>query len=128
MSLSNQPILKMSKLTDRILRSIDYEHAKSRRIENYKLLDKELRDDNRIELSLDENSAPMVYPYFTKDGNLRDKLIQNKIFVPSYWNNVSEWCERDSTEYELAEKLMPLPIDQRYHADEMKKIIQLIKE
>jgi len=121
-SLENQPIKRMSKLTDKILKSVDYNNVRQQRINNYKLLDKYLQNNNQIKLSLDECSVPMVYPYFSDDKNLRNKLIQNKIFVATYWNNALEWTNQGSVEYELTEKLLPLPIDQRYNATDMKYI------
>jgi hypothetical protein len=57
---------------------------------------------------------------------LRKKLIDKKIFVPTYWPNIFEWCDRKEFEYELAEKIMPLPIDQRYRSEDMRRILEAI--
>ena len=56
----------------------------------------------------------MVYPYLTEDSDLRQKLIDNKIFVAKYWPNVQEWAIDGSTERKLVSNLLPLPVDQRY--------------
>ena len=61
----------------------------------------------------------MVYPYWTDDASLRQKLIENKVFVATYWPNVKEWTKNGMLEYDLAEKLIPLPVDQRYDIKEM---------
>ena len=34
----------------------------------------------------------MVYPYWTNDDLLREKMIDNRIFVAPYWPNVGNWC------------------------------------
>lgn len=124
--LNNQPIKKMSILTDKLLRSIDYNFIRQQRINNYKLLDKYLQTSNRLKLNFDELSVPMVYPYLSNNKNLKNELIQNKIFVATYWNNVLEWSDRDSIECELVENLLPLPIDQRYNSENMMQIVHLI--
>ena len=75
---------------------------------------------------MDEDSVPMVYPYYTKDLSLRQKLIENKVFVATYWPNVKEWAKEGMVEYEMAEKLIPIPIDQRYGSEEMQVVCYII--
>ena len=113
--LSNQPIKKMSKLTEKILKSIDYYCVRQQRVDNYKLLDTHLRNSNQIKFYLDEYSVPMVYPYFSNDKNLKTKIIQNEIFVATYWANVLDWCNKYQKEYLLTQNLISLPVDQRYN-------------
>ena len=125
--LCNQEIKRMSRLTEALLCGIDYESAKRKRRENYVVLDNALKDSNLIHLKMDEDAVPMVYPYLTKDKSLRQRLIDNKVFVATYWPNVSKWATEDLLERELLEGLLPLPIDQRYgikKMDEMDKIIK----
>ena len=54
-------------------------------------------------------------------------MIENKVFVATYWPNVLEWTDEDSVEYEMAEKLVPLPIDQRYSAADMHYILSVLQ-
>ncbi len=126
--LDNQPIRKMSKLTQRIMQSIDYEAAAKKRRENYQMLHEELEEENNLVLPLDEDAVPMVYPYFAPIKELREKLIENKIFVARYWPNVLEWTTEKEIEYLLACQMQPLPIDQRYGKGDMKRIIDLINK
>ena len=121
--LGNQPIRKMSKLTQRIMQSIDYEEAAKKRRENYLRLHEALGKENNIELPLEDDAVPMVYPYMTRDEGLRDWLIKNRVFVACYWPNVMEWTKSDSTEFKLAKDILPMPIDQRYN----EKDINIIK-
>ena len=125
--LDNQPIRKMSKLTQRMMQSIDYHAVALRRRENYKILHKALGKDNNIVLPLGDDSVPMVYPYLVPKKGLRDKLIENKIFVARYWPNVLEWAKPDDIDHLLAYQMQPLPIDQRYGIEEMKRIVDIIK-
>lgn len=125
-SLSNQPIKKMSYLTERLLQTIDYEGIKKKRMENFNYLDKKLGYANRLKIDLNSITCPMCYPYYSEDLELRRRLIQGKIFLPTYWKNVLEWCKEKETEYKLAMGIIPLPIDQRYNVGDMDKIIEKI--
>ena len=124
--LDNQPIRRMSKLTQRMMQSIDYEVAARRRRENYQMLHEALGGENNLELPLDEEAVPMVYPYLAPVKDLREKLIENKVFVARYWPNVLDWTTNDDIEYLLAFQMQPLPIDQRYGVKDMKRIIDII--
>lgn len=126
--LDNQPIRKMSKLTQRIMQSIDYEAAAKQRRVNYQMLHEVLGEENNLILSLEEDAVPMIYPYFAPVKGLREKLIDNKVFVARYWPNVLEWTTKDDIEYLLAYHMQPLPIDQRYGEEDMERIIGLLKQ
>ena len=126
--LDNQPIRKMSKLTQRMMQGIDYEAAAKRRRKNYQMLHEALSKENNLELTLEDDAVPMVYPYLVPVQGLREKLIENKIFVARYWPNVMDWARPDEIDYLLAYQMQPLPIDQRYGEEEMKRIIEIIKQ
>ena len=122
-SLDELPIQKMSKITEAILASIDYEPVRHQRRKNYEAFACQLEASNLVHLPLDETAVPMVYPYMTSDGTLRTKLISNKIFVATYWPNISD---DNSYEAYLKQHLLPLPIDQRSEEEDMKRIIEII--
>jgi len=124
--LRNNPIKMMSPLTHRIMASIDYQQAARQRRDNYRQLDNALKDKNGISLPLVGDTVPMVYPFLTADDTLRQRLIDNQIFVAQYWPNVLDWCPAGTTEQRLTRSLLPLPIDQRYTSQEMSRIIELI--
>ena len=124
--LDNQPIRRMSKLTQRMMQSIDYETIAEKRRENYLMIHEVLGGDNNLDLPLESDAVPMVYPYLVPVKGLREKLIENKIFVARYWPNVIDWTTKDDIEHLLAYQLQPLPVDQRYEEKEMKKIIEII--
>lgn len=126
--LNNQPIRRMSLQTQAILAYIDYKEVIEKRKQNYQYLCTALEERNRLKLpSIDSFVCPMVYPYMSDDESLREHLIRNKVFVARYWSNVLEWCIKEDIEYKLATRLIPLPIDQRYGIEDMKRIIKLIK-
>ncbi len=126
-SLSKEPMKAMSSLTRAIISSINYEEIKDRRRRNFSFLHHELYNNNKLEVpSKSLFECPMVYPYLTDDPNLRRRLIDNKIFVATYWPNVFEWCAKDTVEFNLAKQLIPLPIDQRYGKEDMQHILNVI--
>lgn len=124
--LSNQPIKIMSPLTRSMLASIDYDDVKRKRRENYLLLHRKLRDSNLLDLPERIEGVPMVYPYLCDKQGLRKYLIKNNIFVASYWPGVAEMVKSDSIESSLANRMVPLPIDQRYGPDEMNYMVSKI--
>lgn len=125
-ALAENPIMRMSQLTDCLLKSIDYEGIKNVRRQNFSCLHEALGTTNRLTFSMDETAVPMVYPYWAENAQLKSELIENKIFVATYWPNVLEWCKEGDVEFAFAKEIAFLPIDQRYGADDMQRMIELI--
>ena len=125
-SLCNQDIKLMSKLTEAILSGIDYESVKKQRRENYVFLDKSLTDSNLIHLELEDDAVPMVYPYLTDAVLLRQRLIDNKVFVATYWSSVRGWTTEGMLERELVDILFSIPCDHRFGESDLRRIISLI--
>ncbi len=126
-SLSFVGMKRMSKLTEAMMRGIDYSTKANKRIHNFQVLDKALRASNRFKWGIDDGAVPLVYPYYIKNGaKLRQKLIDNQVFCARYWPNVMDWCEKSDWEYELVENLVCLPIDQRYGEEDMNQVLAII--
>ncbi len=116
--LSEDPMKQMSGLTYRLLKSIEFEEVKYRRRQNCEYVRQALEPYNLLKIPDMRNFVcPMIYPYRTKETTLRDRLINNNIFVATYWPNVFRWCDRKSLEYTFAQNIIPLPIDKRYEKD-----------
>jgi len=125
-SLCGQPAKLMSDLTQRILQSIDYDFVRRRRVDNFLYLHERLSANNGISVGLAEGAVPLAYPLYIEDDTLRRKLIDNSVFVPTYWPNVLNDVSQGSTEHSLAKYLLPLPVDQRYGEEEMQAITDII--
>ena len=126
-SYDRMEIRRMSRLTENLLGAIDYEAGKNRREENYSILSEELPSESVFVRVTPE--GPFVYPYHHKDGlNLRRWLAEHRVFVPTYWKNILEECDKNSLEYKWAAEILPLPCDQRYGKEEMKYMAALIRE
>lgn len=125
---SHEPIKRMSNLTQRILSSINYKKVKLTRERNFIFLHKNLKDLNELHINLENLNGPMKYPFLINNRKLKQFLIENKIYISTYWQEVIERVEESSFEYYLTENLIPIPIDQRYNISDMKLIIEKIKE
>jgi hypothetical protein len=125
-SLENNPIRKMSALTERLMGNINYTQAKEIREQNFAFLHENLGMSNNLHIDTYSLGGPMVYPFLPYKDGLKEYLIDKKIFVATYWPNTFDWCTEDMFEYKLAKYLVPLPIDQRYGLDDMKRILDEI--
>lgn len=126
--LNDQPMLQMSELTKKIISNIDYEAVKLIRFENSSFLHNKLKSTNKLLFDLNQNQTLMVYPYWKKELALKSKLQKNKIYCPTYWPNVKEWCNPDSLEYCMMNEVVFLPVDQRYGLKDMKFITESINK
>ncbi len=128
-SLSKEVLSQMSALSSKIYDTVDFEHVKRKRCDNFKLVHNELCESNRLQIPpMDSFACPLVYPYWSDKTDLKQKLIERGIFVATYWPNVFDWCKPNELEYELANQVVCIPIDQRYGKEEMKFIVQQIRE
>ena len=126
-ALANQSIKTMSNLTMRLLQSIDYKHIAQSRRDNFYFFNAYLGNSNKLNISITEDMVPMIYPYLTSNGStLKKKLIENKIFVATYWLNVLEYADKESIEYSLVKNLISLPVDRRLNNSHLLKIVKQI--
>ena len=122
----NAPPQRMSRLTRRLLRSIDFAKAARQRLENYATLHQALAPLNRLNLPAAPSHAPMCYPLLSGIPDLRDTLIDAGIALPLYWSEVIDHTDATQPANHLARRLLPLPLDQRYSKSDMERLISLI--
>lgn len=120
-----EPIKKMSKLTENLMKSFDYEMIKLKRTENFLFLDNHLRNINKLKLRKVEGA--FAYPLYLQNGvNIRKKLQRKKIYIPTLWPSVLEQCDEGFLEYDYALNILPLPVDQRYTQEDMEYILGVL--
>ena len=124
-ALCGEPIKRMSRLTEKILCSIDYEACKVARRRNYLEYESALKERNKLSIHLDENAVPLAYPLQQGSTDLRKLLINNRIFVPCYWPNVTNRTDFQ-LEADISNSLLPLTCDQRYEKDHIQRILKTI--
>lgn len=122
----NEELKYMSKLTHNLLKRIDYNKVAKKRSENFKYLYNEFLDINKLKLCVPYGA--FMYPLYIENGReLKKFLIENKIFVPTLWNDVYEITDENSIERKLTDNIVPLPCDQRYDINDMKIIINKVR-
>lgn len=68
-----------------------------------------------------------MYPYLVDDTDgVRQRMAAEGVFVPTLWPNVLDDCLPDTIAYRYAKNILPLPIDQRYGAEEMDKVLEVL--
>lgn len=128
--IAGEVVERMSFLTEKLLHSVDFVYVKSKRRDNFKILQDSLVDLNQFKFLAESNfECALYYPLLLSDSgsNLRDFLIKNKVFCPTFWPNVLNSLESNMLEYRFAKNIVFIPIDQRYSVLDMTRIIELIK-
>jgi hypothetical protein len=124
--IDGRPIMKMSKLSEYILRSVDFSFVKERRQSNYKYYEKHLSSDNNLLTFPINQSVPLAYPFGTPDADeLKEYLIKNKVYIPTYWPGLDEVNLNDAEIY-FKNNLLPLPLHQGLVKEDLNRVIDLI--
>ena len=115
-AFENLPLRRMSKLTHNFLCAIDYDSVIKARNRNFTVLQDLLSDKNTLVPHCDNGA--FCYPFYHKDGMaIKRELAKKSIFIPTLWPNATEL--KGTLESDYAENILPLPVDQRYNADDM---------
>ena len=123
---AGEPVKQMSKLTQNLLRAVDYEAVGERRKENFTYLYETLADINELHVTVPYGA--FMYPLLLQDGmRIRKELQQRKIYIPTLWPNVLDECAPDSLAYHMAANILPIPVDQRYDFNDMKYLGEMIR-
>ncbi len=117
----------MPELTKRILRGVNYSEIINTRKRNFDTLQIYLGATNRLKIDV-STKTPSVYPYLTSNKELRQKLLTNKVYISRFWKHILTNDNANSFEKDLAEYLIPLPIDQRYTPDDMIELAEFTKK
>lgn len=124
--LDNAPVMMMSKLTEKLLMSIDYHTIAQTRKKNYQYLDSFLKDKNKFPIKADPDDTPMSYPYLSYTNEIKKKLIYHRIYIPTYWTNIYNLCSQNSLEYKMTDNLLCIPIDQRMQLEDISCICKYL--
>ena len=117
---------KMSHFTKFLLATTDFAKIKAKRLENYNTY---LECVPKVSfLPTDGCSVPMCVPFLANNKNLKELLIKNKVYIPTYWPEVIDRVSANSFERKLVDCLCPLPSDQRYSPAQIRKVISILTE
>lgn len=104
--LDEEDILLMSKTSKTLISTINFEDEKTKRIQNFQNLHQKYKELNELQLNLEEDEIPFVYPLLTKDESLGYELEKEGLMIFRYWNGIPNKFE----EYYFYKYLVPVPI------------------
>lgn len=127
-SLCNTKPLRMSRLTARILSSIDMAAVKSQRRQNFCQLAAALNKHNLRNWRLGPETAPLCYPLVSNRNaeSLKKNLADQGIYIPTYWRDAEKRIKNDGIERALTTCMLPVPCDQRYSSNQLDRVVQSI--
>lgn len=125
--LDDAPVQQMSGLSRALLSGVDYAAVQQQRRENYQYLHAKLGGINQLDATLPDAAVPMVYPLMIDNPGLKARLIARKIYVATYWPQLETVCPPRSNALFFRDRLVPLPIDQRYDLQAMQAMLAIIE-
>ncbi|MCK6529065.1 hypothetical protein L6R50_16420 [Myxococcota bacterium] len=118
-------VLGVSTLSERLLSAIDFDLVAARRRRNFARLHERLGARNRLPLDPGPGAVPLCYPFLPGRAVDRTELHRRGIFVPTYWPDLPAGADPGARD--LAARLLPLPIDQRYGDAEMDAVAEEVE-
>lgn len=110
--MNNISLRAMSGFTGNIIRTLNQEFIKSRRRENFQILD-DLSSLNRLSVRLGEQT-PLCYPLMIRNAEkIWQALLRLRIYTPRYWPGIEPLSDFENA---LLSETLFLPLDHRYDA------------
>lgn len=126
--LDRQPIRVMSKLTENILRSMDYQYIEEQRNKNFAYLHERIKSLNGLKVN-EKITGAFSYPLLISDGKkIRKRLIEKKIFIPQYWKEVKKIPGVSEVEKGFVDNILWLPCDHRYSLIDMEYMLRVLEQ
>ncbi|SMO50464.1 hypothetical protein SAMN06265379_10252 [Saccharicrinis carchari] len=122
--------LRMSALTQCLLKNVNYPRIAAKRKENFKYAHFHFSKINQLDplQSFDDTCVPMVYPLLIEKEDLDKKLREKKVYVGRLWTSVLQQVDPDTFEARMSKYMVPLPIDQRYGRSEINCMHQYVMD
>ena len=120
-------IYAISDTSTKVQANLDRKELVSKRRENFELLQRSLKGQFQSVFALEDKEVPLYFPVLVDDrAALQRHLVSNAIYAPVVWpkdDNQPIQCEGAENAYN---HLLCIPIDQRYDADDMNRIIGVV--
>lgn len=130
----NDKLYRMSDVARKILNSIDVRSIGKKRRTNYHLLYEGLTNVSCISLArkLDDVTIPLFLPVLVNEGyskkDLQAYLAQQDIYCPIIWQKSGKILDCPSESQEIYTRILCFPIDQRYDATDIQRVINAVQE
>jgi len=126
-ALSGLPLAAMSRSTACFLKTYDFQKNKLARERNFLLLHQYLGAANGLLIeNLPDINGPLCYPFLPLEGGLKELLIRNKIFVPTFWPNTFIPSNLNDAEQSFQRDLCCLPVSADLTSADIKFILKTI--
>lgn len=111
--------------------NLDIDSLRTKRRENFKIIAEALRYVNGVEVVFNQlkgDEIPLYCPIVCEGREkLQSFLAKNSIYAPIIWPKADCCPAVDMDSEYLYEHLLCIPIDQRYDADDMRKVVRILK-
>jgi hypothetical protein len=122
-------VRRLSIGAERMLAGIDYQAAALRRRANFAAYHDGLGRWNCLALRPDPEAVPLCYPFLPAGQIRREVLYAQEIYPPRYWAECGTRAGRGfDWERELSDRLLPLPVDQRYGVNDVARVVRAVRD
>jgi hypothetical protein len=113
----------------RVVASTDWTRASRTRRSNFRILQEGLSGRIVFRCCTPAPSAPMAFPILapTDAGELQRRLAAKGVFAARHWGHLPS-PQGFAEEHLIAQRILSLPVDQRYGRDDMLKMIKIIED
>jgi hypothetical protein len=129
-SMIEYAVMRGSEVSETLLSNINLTNIRTRRNANFVKAHSILSGWNRLTIP-ETIDGPLAYPLLLDDVIEVRELHAQGLFIPRYWNDVlvrNDQGDRFGLERGLVDRLIPIPIDQRYTLLDIQEICtRLIK-
>jgi len=131
--LDNQKeFFTIGNLSASIQAELDVELLKKKRRDNYEVLLGGLQNNEGIRIifdSLPDDVVPLYFPILLDNREaMQDLLADNDIYAPVVWPKADNSPSIDDVAKMIYEKILCIPIDQRYDVEDMQRIVEVINK
>lgn len=120
---------RMSALTRRMLRSVDWDAVAAARRRNFAAMHERLAPTNALRWDPAPQDVPLCYPYRVPgcdSAAARERLAAQDIFVPTYWPDALARLPPGRWERGLMDETLFLPIDQRMDGTQVQHVCERV--
>ena len=122
----------IGELSAAIQAELDVEILKTKRRANFKVLMNGFQDIEGIKVvfnTLPDDVVPLYFPILVKDREpVQSLLADNDIYAPVVWPKADHCPTIDEVAETIYDKILCIPIDQRYDVDDMQRIVNVINK
>lgn len=104
--IDNEPLMYISKATEKIMSYIDFEDEKIIRLNNFFKFAQKYDKINELSFNLEKDEIPFVYPLYTHSEEIGYELEKQGLLIYRYWEGLPATFD----EYNYYKYLIPIPL------------------